>query len=56
MTSTHTINGVVIETTHHYEDEWTATKAEWEPGMPVGYGDDEDDAIADLLNEIEERK
>lgn len=35
--------------------DWRATREGYEPGDPVGYGWNKEEAIADLLNQEEER-
>ena len=35
--------------------DWSATEDSYEPGLPVGYGRTEQEAIADLLEQIEDR-
>lgn len=44
-----------IKTVRHYATEWTATEAEWDLGMPTGYGNTEQEAIDDLMEQIAER-
>jgi hypothetical protein len=34
--------------------DWSATDDNYEPGCPIGYGATEQEAIADLLEQIEE--
>lgn len=34
--------------------DWSATDDNYEPGCPIGYGATEDEAIADLMAQIEE--
>lgn len=37
--------------------DWQAVDADtYEPGCPIGYGETKEEAIADLLEQIEERK
>jgi hypothetical protein len=34
--------------------EWSATEEDYEAGDPIGYGPTEQDAIDDLLNQLED--
>jgi hypothetical protein len=45
-----------IETLQHYADQWTAIDADAYDGpeSPIGYGATAEEAIADLLDQIEE--
>jgi hypothetical protein len=36
--------------------DWEATTSNYEPGHPIGFGATEADAIADLLEQIEENR
>jgi len=45
---------IKIEVTRHYSTEWTACKPEWDLDDPIGTGCNADDAIADLLEQLED--
>ena len=36
--------------------DWTATEDDYEPGCPIGYGSSENEAVADLLLQLEDRE
>lgn len=50
----------LIWTTHDFPPiptrsfDWSATEDSYEPGCPVGHGATEQDAIADLLTQLED--
>lgn len=54
---TRNVNGVQVETAGYPTvrgEHWVATEAEYDIGRPIGYGTDEQAAINDLLEQLEQ--